>query len=43
MRNANLDELRRQSRRPVQEPLDDDGDYYLYNRWRPRAPSPRTR
>jgi RNA polymerase sigma-70 factor (ECF subfamily) len=32
MRNANLDELRRQSRRPVQEPLDDHGDYYLYNR-----------
>ncbi len=40
MRNANLDELRRQSRRPVQEPLDDDGDYYLYNRLAETGPQP---
>jgi RNA polymerase sigma-70 factor, ECF subfamily len=40
MRNANLDELRRQSRRPVQEPLDDDGDYYLYNRLAQTGPQP---
>jgi RNA polymerase sigma-70 factor, ECF subfamily len=40
MRNANLDELRRQSRRPVQEPLDDDGDYYLYNRLAEAGPQP---
>jgi len=40
MRNANLDELRRQSRRPVQEPLDDDGDYYLYNRLAQSSPQP---
>jgi RNA polymerase sigma-70 factor, ECF subfamily len=40
MRNANLDELRRQSRRPVQEPLDDDGDYYLYNRLAQAGPVP---
>jgi RNA polymerase sigma-70 factor (ECF subfamily) len=40
MRNANLDELRRQSRRPVQEPLDDDGDYYLYNRLAQASPQP---
>jgi RNA polymerase sigma-70 factor (ECF subfamily) len=40
MRNANLDELRRQSRRPVQEPLDDDGDYYLYNRLAASGPVP---
>jgi RNA polymerase sigma-70 factor (ECF subfamily) len=40
MRNANLDELRRQSRRPVQEPLDDDGDYYLYNRLAQAGPLP---
>lgn len=40
MRNANLDELRRQSRRPVQEPLDDDGDYYLYNRLAESSPQP---
>ena len=40
MRNANLDELRRQSRRPVQEPLDDDGDYYLYNRLAESGPQP---
>jgi RNA polymerase sigma-70 factor, ECF subfamily len=40
MRNANLDELRRQSRRPVQEPLDDDGDYYLYNRLAQSGPLP---
>jgi RNA polymerase sigma-70 factor (ECF subfamily) len=40
MRNANLDELRRQSRRPVQEPLDDDGDYYLYNRLAETSPQP---
>jgi RNA polymerase sigma-70 factor, ECF subfamily len=40
MRNANLDELRRQSRRPVQEPLDDDGDYYLYNRLALASPQP---
>jgi RNA polymerase sigma-70 factor (ECF subfamily) len=40
MRNANLDELRRQSRRPVQEPLDDDGDYYLYNRLAAAGPVP---
>ena len=40
MRNANLDELRRQSRRPVQEPLDDDGDYYLYNRLAEASPQP---
>jgi RNA polymerase sigma-70 factor (ECF subfamily) len=32
MRNANMDELRRQSRRPPSEPLDEQGDYYLYNR-----------
>jgi RNA polymerase sigma-70 factor (ECF subfamily) len=40
MRNANLDELRRQSRRPPQEPLDDDGDYYLYNRLAEASPQP---
>jgi RNA polymerase sigma-70 factor (ECF subfamily) len=40
MRNANLDELRRQSRRPVQEPLDTDGDYYLYNRLAEAGPVP---
>jgi RNA polymerase sigma-70 factor (ECF subfamily) len=40
MRNANLDELRRQSRRPVQEPLDDDGDYYLYNHLAESSPQP---
>jgi RNA polymerase sigma-70 factor (ECF subfamily) len=40
MRNANLDELRRQSRRPVQEPFDDDGDYYLYNRLAAAGPQP---
>ena len=40
LRNANLDELRRQSRRPVQEPLDDDGDYYLYNRLAESSPQP---
>jgi RNA polymerase sigma-70 factor, ECF subfamily len=40
MRNANLDELRRQSRRPQQEPLDDDGDYYLYNRLAEASPQP---
>jgi RNA polymerase sigma-70 factor (ECF subfamily) len=40
MRNANLDELRRQSRRPLQEPLDDDGDYYLYNRLAQASPQP---
>jgi RNA polymerase sigma-70 factor, ECF subfamily len=40
MRNANLDELRRQSRRPLQEPLDDDGDYYLYNRLAESSPQP---
>ena len=40
LRNANLDELRRQSRRPVQEPLDDDGDYYLYNRLAEASPQP---
>jgi RNA polymerase sigma-70 factor (ECF subfamily) len=40
MRNANLDELRRQSRRPVQEPLDTDGDYYLYNRLAETGPLP---
>lgn len=40
MRNANLDELRRQSRRPVQEPLGDDGDYYLYNRLAQAGPVP---
>jgi RNA polymerase sigma-70 factor, ECF subfamily len=40
MRNANLDELRRQSRRPAQEPLDDDGDYYLYNRLAQSGPLP---
>jgi RNA polymerase sigma-70 factor (ECF subfamily) len=32
MRNANMDELRRQSRRPQSEPLDEQGDYFLYNR-----------
>jgi RNA polymerase sigma-70 factor, ECF subfamily len=32
MRNANMDELRRQSRRPPSEPLDEQSDYYLYNR-----------
>jgi RNA polymerase sigma-70 factor, ECF subfamily len=32
MRNTNMDELRRQSRRPQSEPLDEQGDYFLYNR-----------
>jgi RNA polymerase sigma-70 factor, ECF subfamily len=40
MRNANLDDLRRQSRRPVSEPLDEGGDYYLYNRLAEASPQP---
>src|SRR5438270_3760846 len=40
MRNANLDDLRRQSRRPAQEPLDEAGDYYLYNRLAEGSPQP---
>jgi RNA polymerase sigma-70 factor, ECF subfamily len=32
LRNANLDAVRKQSRRPAQESLDEQGDYYLYNR-----------
>src|SRR5215470_16893723 len=31
LRNIYLDEARRQSRRPVIESLDEQGDYYLYN------------
>jgi RNA polymerase sigma-70 factor, ECF subfamily len=31
LRNAYLDEARKQSRRPAQESLDEHGDYYLYN------------
>src|SRR4249919_276941 len=40
MRNANMDELRRQSRRPPSEPLDEQGDYYLYNRLADTAREP---
>jgi RNA polymerase sigma-70 factor (ECF subfamily) len=32
LRNVNLDAVRKQSRRPSQESLDEQGDYYLYNR-----------
>ncbi len=32
MRNANLDAVRRQSRRPAEEPMEEQGDYFLYNR-----------
>jgi RNA polymerase sigma-70 factor, ECF subfamily len=32
MRNAYLDGVRRQSRRPVEEPMEEQGDYFLYNR-----------
>ncbi len=32
LRNVNLDAVRKQSRRPQQESLDEQGDYYLYNR-----------
>jgi RNA polymerase sigma-70 factor (ECF subfamily) len=31
LRNAYLDEARKQSRRPAQESLDEHSDYYLYN------------
>ena len=32
LRNVNLDAVRKQSRRPQQESIDEQGDYYLYNR-----------
>ncbi len=32
LRNVNLDAVRKQSRRPRQESIDEQGDYYLYNR-----------
>ncbi|HUZ85224.1 MAG TPA: sigma-70 family RNA polymerase sigma factor [Gaiellales bacterium] len=32
LRNAYLDDVRRASRRPVSEPIDETTDYYLYNR-----------
>jgi RNA polymerase sigma-70 factor (ECF subfamily) len=40
MRNTNMDELRRQSRRPQSEPLDEQGDYFLYNRLTETAREP---
>lgn len=32
LRNVNLDAVRKQNRRPKQESIDEQGDYYLYNR-----------
>src|SRR5215212_9674614 len=32
MRNLNLDRARRDTRRPREQPLDEGGDYFLYNR-----------
>jgi RNA polymerase sigma-70 factor, ECF subfamily len=40
LRNAHLDALRRRSRRPTTEPIDEKGDYYLYNRLAEDAPEP---
>src|SRR5690348_8121469 len=40
LRNAYLDEARKQRRRPAQESLDEHGDYYLYNQLTRDAPAP---
>jgi RNA polymerase sigma-70 factor (ECF subfamily) len=40
LRNIYLDEARRQSRRPVIESLDEQGDYYLYNHLAETAKEP---
>ena len=40
LRNAHLDALRRRSRRPNTEPIDEKGDYYLYNRLAEEAREP---
>jgi RNA polymerase sigma-70 factor (ECF subfamily) len=40
LRNAFLDEARKQNRRPAAEPLDEQGDYYLYNQLAGDLPEP---
>jgi RNA polymerase sigma-70 factor, ECF subfamily len=40
LRNVHLDSVRRRSRRPVTEPIDEKGDYYLYNRLAEEVPEP---
>ena len=40
LRNAFLDEARKQSRRPAQESLDEQSDYYLYNQLTRDQPEP---
>ncbi len=40
LRNAFLDEARKQNRRPASEPLDEQGDYYLYNQLAGSLPEP---
>jgi RNA polymerase sigma-70 factor (ECF subfamily) len=40
LRNAYLDEARKQRRRPTQESLDEHGDYYLYNQLVRAQPEP---
>jgi RNA polymerase sigma-70 factor (ECF subfamily) len=40
LRNAFLDEARKQNRRPASESLDEQGDYYLYNQLAGELPEP---
>ena len=40
LRNAFLDEVRKQSRRPAQESIDDTSEYYLYNHLTETAAEP---
>lgn len=40
LRNAFLDEARKQTRRPASESLDEQGDYYLYNQLAGDLPEP---
>jgi RNA polymerase sigma-70 factor (ECF subfamily) len=40
LRNVNLDAVRKQNRRPRQESIDEQGDYYLYNRLSAAPPQP---
>jgi RNA polymerase sigma-70 factor (ECF subfamily) len=40
LRNVHLDSVRRRSRRPATEPIDEKGDYYLYNRLAEEVPEP---
>src|ERR1700758_1545185 len=40
LRNAFLDEARKQNRRPASESLDEQGDYYLYNQLAGDLPEP---